>query len=115
MSTGKFQGEIGSDDADRLLHDDDALRARALLGRGQHLARVAQHVLGGAAEVVGRVLHHLLARLADRLADLAGDHLRDLLGPIHADRERVAAESRPGRAPTSSATSRNASAAAATA
>ena len=42
--------------------------------------------------MVGRVLHHLLARLADRLADLARDHLRDLVGALHADRKSGTAE-----------------------
>jgi hypothetical protein len=85
-------GRDRGDDADRLLDDDDALRVRALLRRGKHLAGMAQNVLGGATEVVGRVLDHLLTRLADRLPDFAGDHLGDLVGALRADRERRAAE-----------------------
>ena len=77
-------GRDGRDHADRLLDDDDPL-VRLALRRGQHLAGVAEDVLGRAPEVVGGVLDHLLARLADRLAGLARDHARDLLGAIHAD------------------------------
>jgi hypothetical protein len=57
---------------------------------------VAHDVLGRAPEVVGRVLDHLLARLADRLAGLAGDHAGDLLRPLHTD------VGRGGRSPRSS-------------
>ena len=53
---------------------------------------MAKDVLGGAPEVVGRVLDHLLARLADRLPDLARDHLRELLGALGADLERPPAQ-----------------------
>ena len=77
-------GRDRRDDADRLLDDEDPL-VRPALCRRQHLARVAQDVLGRAPEVVGGVLDHLLARLADRLAGLAGDHAGDLLRPVHAD------------------------------
>ena len=51
----------GRNDPDRLLDDQDAFRVRSLLGRGQHLAGVAQNILRGATEVVGRELLHLLA------------------------------------------------------
>ena len=74
---GDVDGEVPRrhcrDDADGLLHHDDALAALALLRRRQHLPGVAQHVLRRAPEVVAGELLHLLARLADRLADLAGD------------------------------------------
>ena len=88
---GEVPGRDRRDDADGLLHDEDPLVRLALRG-GQHLARVAQSVLGGAPEVVGGVLDHLLARLADRLAGLARDHPRDLLGAIHADLVGVPAD-----------------------
>ena len=84
MSTGKFQGEIAATTPIGSWTTMIRLCVRPCVD-GQHLARVAQHVLGGAPEVVGRVLDHLLARLADRLAGLAGDHARDLLGALHAD------------------------------
>src|SRR6185503_3529299 len=72
------------DHAHGLLDDEDPL-VRLALRRWQYLAAVPEYVLGRAPEVIGGVLDHLLARLADRLAGLAGDHPRDLLGAIHAD------------------------------
>jgi hypothetical protein len=85
-------GRHGGDHPYRFLDDDDALGVRALLRRRQHPARVPEDVLGRPPEVVGRVLDHLLAGLADGLPDLAGDHLGDLVRALHADRERGAAE-----------------------